>query len=116
MVRLLENQPRPDERFYVRADAEARPITEFTDEKAPFFVVDTRRKHQFYLYYGFPWLRWGSSMRPPETNDMSGVEHGATIFCFTAQRTDSACPRAARWAKDAVIAGFLSFLTFRPRS
>lgn len=54
MLNLLENQPHPDERFYVRADAEGHPITEFPEEKASFFVVDTAQEHQFYYYYGFP--------------------------------------------------------------
>jgi len=59
MVRLLENQPHPEERFYVRADEEARPITEFPEEKASFFVVEPRQKRQLYFYYGFPMATLG---------------------------------------------------------
>ena len=80
MVRLLENQPRPDERLYVRADAEARPITEFTDEKPPFFVVDTRRKRQFYFYYGFPMATLGKLYAA--TGDERYVRGGARCYDF----------------------------------
>lgn len=54
MASVLEKQPHPDERFYVRADAEGHPITAFPGEQAPFFVVDTAQKRQLYFYYGFP--------------------------------------------------------------
>ncbi len=80
MVRLLENQPHPEERFYVRADEEARSITKFTDEEAPFFVVDTRQKRQFYFYYGFPMATLGKLYAA--TGDERYVRGGARCYDF----------------------------------
>ncbi|MCK5380434.1 MAG: hypothetical protein KAJ81_03120 [Candidatus Latescibacteria bacterium] len=80
ILKLLEKQPRPDERFYVRSDAEGCPITEFSEEEASFFVVDTRRKRQLYFYYGFPMATLAKLYAA--TGDERYVRGGAQCFDF----------------------------------
>ncbi|MFH1006363.1 MAG: hypothetical protein V1800_02510 [Candidatus Latescibacterota bacterium] len=80
ILKQLEKQPCPDERFYVRADENGNAITEFSEEEASFFAVETSQKRQFYFYYGFPMASLGKLYAA--TGDERYVRGGAQCFDF----------------------------------
>ncbi|MEM1059734.1 MAG: hypothetical protein AAGK14_10840 [Verrucomicrobiota bacterium] len=51
---FFENQPERERRFYLRFHADGSPVTEFSDEDRPFFVLNTSAPDHFYFMLGYP--------------------------------------------------------------
>jgi hypothetical protein len=87
LLRMVEMQPAPDERFYTTLDADGRLITDFSPELAEWRVVDNRVENQRWFGVGLPFAF--ATLLRASTGEKRFCQLAEGLFVFQARGADA---------------------------